>query len=114
MPELLTALDAFLLDHRRCGDLDGGVEGECLDGMRLWGCYREATRRALADDRRIRRGLSEEAAFRQVLWWILMNARSLKNGGGGLNRGHAHPCDEAADLMRRYPAYRASWAECTR
>jgi hypothetical protein len=29
MPELL-ALDAFL-QHRRCGDLDGGVEGE-----RVW------------------------------------------------------------------------------
>jgi len=27
MPELLTALDAFLQEHRPCGDLDGGVEG---------------------------------------------------------------------------------------
>ena len=27
MPELLVALDAFLQEHRRCGDLDGGVEG---------------------------------------------------------------------------------------
>jgi hypothetical protein len=25
------ALDAFFLEHRRCGELDGGVEGE-----RLW------------------------------------------------------------------------------
>jgi hypothetical protein len=24
---LLTGLDAFYLDHRRCGDLDGDVEG---------------------------------------------------------------------------------------
>jgi hypothetical protein len=28
MPELLAALDAFLQEHRRCGELDGGVEGE--------------------------------------------------------------------------------------
>jgi len=28
VPELLAALDAFLQEHRRCGDLDGGVEGE--------------------------------------------------------------------------------------
>jgi len=28
MPDLLAALDAFLQEHRRCGDLDGGVEGE--------------------------------------------------------------------------------------
>ena len=28
MPELLTALDAFLQEHRRCGELDGGVDGE--------------------------------------------------------------------------------------
>ena len=31
MPELLAALEAFLQEHRRCGDLDGGVEGE-----RVW------------------------------------------------------------------------------
>jgi hypothetical protein len=31
MPELLAALDAFLQEHRRCSDLDGGVEGE-----RVW------------------------------------------------------------------------------
>jgi hypothetical protein len=31
MPELLAALDAFVQEHRRCGDLDGGVEGE-----RVW------------------------------------------------------------------------------
>ena len=26
MPELLGALDAFLQEHRRCGELDGGVD----------------------------------------------------------------------------------------
>jgi hypothetical protein len=26
MPELLTALIAFVAEHRRCGDLDGGVD----------------------------------------------------------------------------------------
>ena len=26
MPELLAALDAFVQEHRRCGDLNGGVE----------------------------------------------------------------------------------------
>ena len=31
MPELLAALDAFLQEHRRCGELDGGVEAE-----RVW------------------------------------------------------------------------------
>ena len=31
MPELLAALDAFVREHRRCGDLDGG-----LDGERVW------------------------------------------------------------------------------
>ncbi len=31
MPALLAALDAFLQQHRRCGDLDGGV-----DGARVW------------------------------------------------------------------------------
>jgi len=28
MPELIAALDAFLQEHRRCGALDGGVDGE--------------------------------------------------------------------------------------
>jgi hypothetical protein len=28
MPGLLAALDAFVQAHRRCGELDGGVEGE--------------------------------------------------------------------------------------
>jgi hypothetical protein len=31
MPELLAALDAFLQEHRCCGELDGGVDGE-----RVW------------------------------------------------------------------------------
>ena len=31
MPELLAALDAFLQEHRRCGELDGGVEDD-----RVW------------------------------------------------------------------------------
>ena len=31
MPELLAALDAFLQEHRRCGDLDAGVEHD-----RVW------------------------------------------------------------------------------
>ena len=31
MPMLLAALEAFLQEHRRCGELDGGVEAE-----RVW------------------------------------------------------------------------------
>jgi hypothetical protein len=31
MPELLAALDAFLQGHRRCREMDGGVEDE-----RVW------------------------------------------------------------------------------
>jgi len=31
MPELIAALDAFVQQHRRCGELDGGVDGE-----RVW------------------------------------------------------------------------------
>ncbi len=31
MSSLLHALEAFYQEHRRCGDLDGGVEGE-----RIW------------------------------------------------------------------------------
>ena len=32
MPNLLAALDAFLQEYRRCGDLDAGVD-ECLVWM---------------------------------------------------------------------------------
>jgi len=28
MPELIAAIDAFLQEHRRCDELDDGVEGE--------------------------------------------------------------------------------------
>jgi hypothetical protein len=31
MPELLAALDAFMQEHRRWGEVDGGVDGE-----RVW------------------------------------------------------------------------------
>jgi hypothetical protein len=31
MPELLAALDPFIQEHRRCGELDGAVDGE-----RVW------------------------------------------------------------------------------
>ena len=38
MPELLSFLDAFVQEHRLCGELDGGVDGE-----RVWmGCDRGA------------------------------------------------------------------------
>lgn len=30
MPELLAALDAFVQEHRRCGELDGGVDGDVV------------------------------------------------------------------------------------
>jgi hypothetical protein len=30
MPELLAALDAFLQEHRRCGELDGGIDGDVI------------------------------------------------------------------------------------
>jgi len=33
MSELLAALDGFLREHRRCDELDGGVEGE---GEHIW------------------------------------------------------------------------------
>jgi hypothetical protein len=40
---LLTDLDAFVTDHRRCGDLDAGVEGvmiwfDCECGARIARC----------------------------------------------------------------------------
>jgi hypothetical protein len=31
MPDLLAALDALMQEHRRCGELDGGVDQE-----RVW------------------------------------------------------------------------------
>jgi hypothetical protein len=34
MPELLAALDTFVREHRRCGDLDGGVD----DGVAWMSC----------------------------------------------------------------------------
>jgi hypothetical protein len=41
MPELLAALDAFVQEHRRCGELDGGgdhdvvwMSCDCLPGLR--------------------------------------------------------------------------------
>jgi hypothetical protein len=37
MPDLLTALDAFLQEHRRCGELAGGVDGSSSHRPRV--CY---------------------------------------------------------------------------
>jgi uncharacterized Rossmann fold enzyme len=33
MPELIAAFDAFVQEHHRCGDLDGGVDGERVAWM---------------------------------------------------------------------------------
>jgi hypothetical protein len=30
LPELLAALDAFVQERRRCGELEGGVEGDLV------------------------------------------------------------------------------------
>jgi hypothetical protein len=43
MAELLTAVDAFLQEHRRCGDLEGGVDGKW--GWMSWDCGAEMRRR---------------------------------------------------------------------
>jgi len=46
---LLTELDAFFTDHRRCGDLDAGV-----DGPIVWvacDCGARMARRVAEDDR---------------------------------------------------------------
>jgi hypothetical protein len=32
MPDLLAALDAFLQEYRRCGDIEGGMDGEQVTG----------------------------------------------------------------------------------
>ena len=44
---LLTELDAFYLDHRRCGELDAGVEGPVV----WFDCERGARMARRADDR---------------------------------------------------------------
>jgi hypothetical protein len=36
MPELLAALDAFLQEHRRCGELDGGVGVSAMLESSYW------------------------------------------------------------------------------
>jgi hypothetical protein len=43
---LLTELDAFYLDHRRCGELDAGVEGPVV----WFDCERGARMARRADD----------------------------------------------------------------
>lgn len=30
MPDLIAAIDAFVQEHKRCGELDGGVDGDCV------------------------------------------------------------------------------------
>ena len=54
MPLLLADLDAFYLEHRRCGELDGGVE----DGMVWMMC--ECGYLARPDDARPREVITEE------------------------------------------------------
>ena len=42
MPELLAALDAFLQEHRRCGDLGPGIEPALV--WMAWDCGGELVR----------------------------------------------------------------------
>ena len=35
MPELLAAFDAFMQEHRRSGDIDGGVDDQWDRGARI-------------------------------------------------------------------------------
>ena len=39
MPELLAALDAFLQEHRRCGELDRSMDDERVWMACEWGAY---------------------------------------------------------------------------
>jgi len=48
MPELLAALDAFVQEHRRCGDLDAGVDPDRV-WMTAWGRSHASSRPQPAD-----------------------------------------------------------------
>ncbi len=55
MAELLVALDAFLQEHRRWGELDGGVDAELV-----WmncECGAQLARQALDQKRRAQEGI---------------------------------------------------------
>ena len=53
------------------------------------------------------KGVSEEAALREVLA-ALDRTRRAVTAGGALARGHAHPCEEIRAVVAAYPAQR-SW-----
>ena len=52
------------------------------------------------------KGVSEEAALREVVASLDRTHRAVK-AGAGLARGHAHPCEEIRAVIAGYPAQRA-------
>jgi hypothetical protein len=51
------------------------------------------------------KGVSEEAALREVVVALDRTHRAVK-AGAGLARGHAHPCEEIRVVVTAYPAQR--------
>jgi hypothetical protein len=55
VPDLLAALDAFLQEHRRCGELDGGVDAELV--WMSCECGAQLARPGLDQKRRAQEGI---------------------------------------------------------
>lgn len=52
------------------------------------------------------KGMSEEAALREVVAALERSHRAVKNGSA-VTRGHAHPCEEIRAVLAAYPAQSA-------
>ena len=57
------------------------------------------------------KGMTEEAALREVLQWLGRLRRSVERGGV-VARGHDQPCEEIRAAVVAYPAQR-SWASAS-
>jgi hypothetical protein len=82
MPDLLAALDAFLQEHRRCGDLDAELVAKRVDVILTWGTplkAKQATKTipivmgAIGDPICVGRGLESGTTRRQRDRFILAN-----------------------------------------
>lgn len=67
MPDLLTALDAFVQEHRRSGELDGGIDGLWVWMSGEWAAERRPHLWSLADRAMVQSCPSAGRSCRQAL-----------------------------------------------
>jgi hypothetical protein len=96
---------AHELAHWVLGHLDGRTYSSTLERRRASQAKEMAANAEAVPILVLARGGSERDAFVQAQAYLWGWKNLVERGGTGIPEGHAEPCEEIADLIRRFPQH---------